>query len=206
MPWFPASPIWVSSFIRWDWLCSIPIRKTPADLEGRRLCAIAGRHFPGSLGLPAKCPFLPVGWLWHLGMLVPVIGLVQVGPQAMADRYSYLPQIGLYIVLAWGASVFPGIGPIVAASVLQPRRLSSPLWLGVLGSRCRIGKTTSLYGYTPWPALRETVWHTIMSPSSWPDAGRSMRPLSITARPWKSSPISTWPTTGSVRLWLFAAG
>jgi tetratricopeptide (TPR) repeat protein len=50
-----------------------------------------------------RLPYLPVGWLWYLGMLVPVIGLVQVGGQAMADRYTYLPQIGIYLLLAWGA-------------------------------------------------------------------------------------------------------
>ena len=50
-----------------------------------------------------KRPFLLVGWLWYLGMLVPVIGLMQVGRQAMADRYTYLPQIGLYIMLAWAS-------------------------------------------------------------------------------------------------------
>lgn len=43
-----------------------------------------------------------VGWLWYLGTLVPVIGLVQVGVQAMADRYTYIPLIGLFIILAWG--------------------------------------------------------------------------------------------------------
>ena len=48
-------------------------------------------------------PYLVVGWLWYLGMLVPVIGLVQVGMQAMADRYTYLPLIGLWILLIWGA-------------------------------------------------------------------------------------------------------
>jgi protein O-mannosyl-transferase len=48
-------------------------------------------------------PFLLVGWLWYLGTLVPVIGLVQVGSQAMADRYTYLPLVGLFIVVAWGA-------------------------------------------------------------------------------------------------------
>ena len=47
-------------------------------------------------------PYLPVGWLWYLGMLVPVIGLVQIGSHAMADRYMYLPQIGLCLVLTWG--------------------------------------------------------------------------------------------------------
>ena len=47
--------------------------------------------------------WLAVGWLWYLVALLPVIGLVQVGVQAMADRYTYLPHIGLYIMLAWTA-------------------------------------------------------------------------------------------------------
>jgi tetratricopeptide (TPR) repeat protein len=47
-------------------------------------------------------PYLIVGWLWYLGTLVPVIGLVQVGQQAMADRFTYVPLIGLFIVIAWG--------------------------------------------------------------------------------------------------------
>jgi tetratricopeptide (TPR) repeat protein len=45
-----------------------------------------------------------VGWLWYLGTLVPVIGLVQVGSQARADRYAYIPLIGVFIILVWGAS------------------------------------------------------------------------------------------------------
>ena len=49
-----------------------------------------------------KRPYLAVGWLWYLGTLVPVIGLVQVGSQAMADRYTYLPLVGLFVALAWG--------------------------------------------------------------------------------------------------------
>jgi protein O-mannosyl-transferase len=49
-------------------------------------------------------PFFIVGWLWYLGMMVPVIGLVQVGIQSMADRYTYLPLIGVFIGLAWGAA------------------------------------------------------------------------------------------------------
>jgi tetratricopeptide (TPR) repeat protein len=53
-------------------------------------------------------PYLAVGWLWYLGTLVPVIGLVQVGNQAMADRYTYIPLIGLFIVIAWGIpNLFP---------------------------------------------------------------------------------------------------
>lgn len=46
-------------------------------------------------------PYLPVGWLWFLGTLVPVIGLVQVGGQAMADRYTYIPLIGVFVMIAW---------------------------------------------------------------------------------------------------------
>src|ERR1041384_6646102 len=47
-------------------------------------------------------PYLPVGWFWFVGTLIPVIGLVQVGAQSMADRYSYLPSIGVFIALVWG--------------------------------------------------------------------------------------------------------
>ena len=49
-------------------------------------------------------PNLAVGWCWYLGTLVPVIGLVQVGSQSRADRYTYIPMIGLSIMLAWGAA------------------------------------------------------------------------------------------------------
>ncbi len=51
-----------------------------------------------------KHPYLMVGWLWYLGMLVPVIGIMQVGTQAHADRYTYLPQIGLVIMATWLAA------------------------------------------------------------------------------------------------------
>jgi Flp pilus assembly protein TadD len=53
-----------------------------------------------------KSPFLAVGWLWFLGTLVPTIGLVQVGAAAMADRYTYIPSIGFFIALVWGAAEF----------------------------------------------------------------------------------------------------
>ncbi len=59
-----------------------------------------------SILLRRRCPWLLFGWFWHLGMLVPVIGVIHFGGQAMADRYSYLPQIGLYVALAWGINDF----------------------------------------------------------------------------------------------------
>jgi hypothetical protein len=49
-----------------------------------------------------RFPYFAVGWFWYLGTLVPVIGFVQVGSQAMADRYTYIPLIGLFIMAAWG--------------------------------------------------------------------------------------------------------
>jgi protein O-mannosyl-transferase len=56
----------------------------------------------GAIALRHKRPYLVTGWFWYLVMLLPVIGLIQVGSQAHADRYTYLPQIGLYLLLAWG--------------------------------------------------------------------------------------------------------
>jgi Tfp pilus assembly protein PilF len=50
-----------------------------------------------------RYPFLLMGWLWYIGTLVPVIGLVQVGDQAMADRYTYIPSVGVLILVVWGA-------------------------------------------------------------------------------------------------------
>ena len=71
-------------------------------------------------------PWFLIGWLWYLGMLVPVIGILQVGTQARADRYTYLPQIGLYLLLTWAAvDLFAGwrhrgraLGVIATASLV----------------------------------------------------------------------------------------
>ena len=52
--------------------------------------------------LRRQCPYLITGWLWYLITLIPVIGLVQIGGQAIADRYTYIPSLGLYIFLVWG--------------------------------------------------------------------------------------------------------
>ena len=54
--------------------------------------------------LRKRAPYLITGWLWYLGMLVPVIGFVQVGWQGHADRYTYLPQIGFYIAITWAVA------------------------------------------------------------------------------------------------------
>jgi tetratricopeptide (TPR) repeat protein len=78
----------------------------------------------GALWFGRRYPFLPVGWLWFLGSLVPVIGLIQVGEQSMADRYTYVPLIGLFVIFTWGiAEIFkrwqvPRFGSLLAAGLV----------------------------------------------------------------------------------------
>jgi tetratricopeptide (TPR) repeat protein len=72
----------------------------PLLVWGPALVAITGL----AVSLRRQCPYLLVGWLWFLGTLVPVIGLVQVGAQARADRYTYVPHIGLFIALVWATA------------------------------------------------------------------------------------------------------
>jgi tetratricopeptide (TPR) repeat protein len=81
-------------------------------------------------------PYLAVGWFWFLGMLVPTIGLVQVGHQSMADRYSYLPSVGISLMAAWGvcdwaarrprllqAAATAGALALAACALLTPRQI-----------------------------------------------------------------------------------
>jgi len=70
-------------------------------------------------------PWLAVGWFWFVGMLVPVIGLIQVGDQALADRYTYLPAIGLFIILAWGGAELAARYP--AARLFAPALILAAL-------------------------------------------------------------------------------
>ena len=71
-----------------------PWRRPPFSVAASCLAVVLRRRFP----------YLLVGWCWYLGTLFPVIGLVQVGGQAMADRYAYVPLMGIYIAFAWGLS------------------------------------------------------------------------------------------------------
>jgi tetratricopeptide (TPR) repeat protein len=63
-------------------------------------------------------PYLLLGWLWYLITLIPVIGLVQVGKQALADRYTYVPLIGLFVIISWGVPDLIGawLGKVDASS------------------------------------------------------------------------------------------
>ena len=66
-----------------------------------------------ALAAASRRPYLAVGWLWFLGMLVPVIGLVQVGGQGWADRYVYLPSIGFFVIVVWSAAEWAARHPAV---------------------------------------------------------------------------------------------
>jgi tetratricopeptide (TPR) repeat protein len=90
---------------------------------GAALAAVAGIALLTGLAWRVRrpAPYAPVGWLWYLGTLVPVIGLVQVGSQAHADRYAYVPLIGVFVAIAWGLpALVPAprlLGALAAAGV-----------------------------------------------------------------------------------------
>jgi protein O-mannosyl-transferase len=79
------------------------------------LALLAGISVGVAIGWRRR-PYLITGWLWFLGTMVPVIGLVQVGIQSMADRYTYVPLIGLFVMVVWG------VGDLAAERVAQPWR------------------------------------------------------------------------------------
>jgi tetratricopeptide (TPR) repeat protein len=93
----------------------------------------------GVLVLRRRRPYLLTGWLWYLIMLVPVIGIIQVGVQARADRYTYLPQIGLYLLLTWGAAelcagwrhrrvVLGGCATVILVALIFCARAQTAYW------------------------------------------------------------------------------
>jgi protein O-mannosyl-transferase len=97
-------------------------------------------------------PYLVTGWFWYLGMLVPVIGLVQVGEQAHADRYTYLPQIGLYIMIAWT------VGDLLLES--RPRVRSA--LVGVAAALAILSLGVRAFGQASYWKNSETLWnHTL---------------------------------------------
>lgn len=89
----------------WPTDLSVIYLLTPANLSGAK-AALCGFSLIGISGVAfarrSEWPFLFVGWFWYVLTLIPVIGLIQVGPQAYADRYTYVPLIGIFILIAWG--------------------------------------------------------------------------------------------------------
>src|SRR5207245_445040 len=72
-------------------------------------------------------PYLAIGWFWYIGTLVPVIGIVQVGIQANADRYNYVPLIGIFIITAWA------LGELVESTPISKPFLIAACFACLLG-------------------------------------------------------------------------
>jgi Flp pilus assembly protein TadD len=101
------------------------------------IACVWGRH---------RFPYLIVGWLWYLGMLVPVIGLVQVGMQARADRYTYLPLIGIFIAVVWGAAD------------LCERAAVRPVWRGTIAGIVVVACMLLTYRQLGYWANSRALW------------------------------------------------
>jgi Flp pilus assembly protein TadD len=85
-----------------------PVGHWPFAVAALAAVLLAALSF-GALWVGRKFPFIAVGWLWFLGTLVPVIGIIQAGDQSLADRYTYFPLVGLFIALVWtAADIAPG--------------------------------------------------------------------------------------------------
>ena len=107
-------------------------------------------------------PFLLVGWCWYLGTLVPVIGLVQVGVQSMADRYTYIPLIGIFIIVAWGAAELTEDWPAGTKAVAAAVVLSVCGWL----TSCQVATWSGsevLYSH----AVEANPYNTFASKRTW---------------------------------------
>jgi Flp pilus assembly protein TadD len=127
-------------------------------------------NLPASLVLPAAAliaaltagawrgrraaPFLLVGWLWFVGTLVPVIGVMQVGVQALADRYTYIPSIGFFIAIAWGAQA-------LSARVRVPRA-----GLRAAGAAVVVGAALLAREQIATWATSETLWRQAVAATS----------------------------------------
>jgi tetratricopeptide (TPR) repeat protein len=112
-----------------------------ASLPGATV-ALAALALVGATALALKAakarPYVPVGWFWYLGTLVPVIGIVQVGPQAMADRYAYVPLVGAAIVVAWGAADLAARRPQARAAVAAAAIAAVAAMMVVTWSQVRV--------------------------------------------------------------------
>ncbi len=128
-----------------------------------------------------RCPYLLVGWFWYLGMLSPVLGLVQVAAHGMADRYMYLPGIGLSIAVTWGAvrlcdgrpaarRLLAGVGGLVIALLVPLACWQTWLWRS----------DESLWRRMPWHAPPITARPSAIWPTRWPPSiASTMRSLFI---------------------------
>ncbi len=134
-------------------------------------------------------PFVTMGWLWFLGTLVPVIGLVQVGSQAVADRYTYLPHVGLFIALCWTAQEawrrWPRAGTWMnpAAAAVALACLGMGVWQAHFW---RDGVTLFAHSLAVLPAPSSRVYR--LYANALTDARRPADAAAAYERAWQSNP------------------
>jgi tetratricopeptide (TPR) repeat protein len=100
-------------------------------------------------------PYVAVGWFWYLGTLVPVIGLVQVGTQSRADRYTYIPLVGIFILIAWAAA---------DVSIRWPR--TKPMLISAFALVCAACFTLTLFQIGYWKNSQALFEHAIQVTSN----------------------------------------
>ena len=117
-----------------------------------------------------RIAYLPVGWFWYLGTLVPVIGLVQVGEASMADRYAYLPLIGIFIIVAFGLSdlcarysVAPRWRAVAAVAVLLLLALATHRQIGYWASDYDLWQHTLAVAENPF--AHDALGSALLDPS-----------------------------------------
>ena len=136
-----------------------------------------------ALRLRRRQPYAATGWLWFLGTLAPVIGLVQISDQAMADRYTYVPLVGLFVVFAWGSAdaivklprtraVAGTASAVLLAALTVLTRRQVDYWRD----------NVSLFGHTAKVTKEENLAHVSLAlrQRETPDAGVTMASVEIT--------------------------
>src|SRR5436189_426723 len=131
--------------------------------------------------------YLVTGWFWYLGMLVPVIGLVQVGEQAHADRYTYLPHIGLFLVAVW-----------LVADELAVREATAPYAVAAAGVIV-VALASAAFVQASYWRNSETLWTHVIAVTSDNDLAHNNLGYLCTDRGELDSAISHFATAASIR-------
>jgi Tfp pilus assembly protein PilF len=128
----------------------------PGWLVGVALLALTALT-AGAVGLRRTRPHLLVGWLWYLGTLVPVIGLLQVGAQPYADRFTYVPLVGIFLAVAWAL-------PMSMPRAVAPAAVGVLVVLGILthAQARRWHDSVTLFSYAVAVEDRNPVAHTLL--------------------------------------------
>ena len=179
------------SFCPVDMAAAYPHLAAFAGWVDRRIGGPAGRDHPVAVYWWRRRPYLIVGWLWFLGMLVPVLGLVGRFTLARADRYTYLSQIGLSLAVAFGVlEVYRSRQAVAAARwrswTLALAREAAVLALALVAWRqTDIGRMPRPFGRIRWSARKKMRRRNSVSPMPTPSREEPTKRSPIFAKPWR---------------------